>query len=153
MAATRASSCCFPCLINALQNDVKTYIKKKKSIQHPTTRPNSILKLVKKERVIVTKENKGNIENDLVPSSENHREKTLNFNNKNSFKNRPSTHLILAEFCPETGHGSLVRVFGQEGSLLPCLINVFKNDKRFNDGSSIVNKNWNLFVDRIILKK
>ena len=28
VAATRASSCSFPCLINALQIDVKTYIKK-----------------------------------------------------------------------------------------------------------------------------
>ena len=55
---------------------------------------------------------------------------------------QPRNNLIVTKFGPKASHGSLVRVFSNKGVSF-----------HVSSMYSIVYKNWNLFVDKIIVEK
>nr|GMD43411.1 hypothetical protein Iba_chr10cCG5040 [Ipomoea batatas] len=58
-------------------------------------------------------------------------------------------YLIVYELSPETSQGSLVRIFGQNGSSRKGLIDILENDKRLSYWVSVVQEHRNFLVDRI----
>lgn len=63
------------------------------------------------------------------------------------------SHLLIEKTGPEANFGSFIGIIRQQpGSILPGFIDIFKNDERLNDGFSIVNKDRNLLVNRIVLE-
>lgn len=63
------------------------------------------------------------------------------------------SHLLMEKTGPEANFSSFIGIIRQQpGSILPGFIDIFKNDERLNDGFSIVHKDRNLLVNRIVLE-
>lgn len=85
--------------------------------------------------------------------------KKLIFQNKSDFASRigfantRNTDLWICKFSPKSCLRSLIRVERQQGIVCPNLVDVFKNDARFWQWNSTMNKNWNFSVHRVELKQ
>nr|GMD43410.1 predicted protein [Ipomoea batatas] len=62
-------------------------------------------------------------------------------------------YLIVYEPSPETSQGSLVRIFGQNGSARKSVVDILENDKRLSDWVSVVQEDRDFLVDRVGFEK
>lgn len=62
-------------------------------------------------------------------------------------------YLIANKLCPKPSHGSLIRIFGKQRVVLPCLLDVFEDDKGLGNRLATVNEHRDFFMNRVALKK
>jgi hypothetical protein len=73
---------------------------------------------------------------------------------KNRKQRQTHTYLVVNKISPQPGLSSLVWIRGQQRRLvIPHLINILNSNKRLTDWFPIVNKNWDLLVNWVHLKK
>ena len=63
------------------------------------------------------------------------------------------TYPVVNKFRPEASKSMFVGIVGQMRALLPLLVNVLQYHQRLGQRLLVMDKNWNLFVHRVVLQQ